>query len=293
MIPKSKGYQIYWPEKRTISVEQNVVFNQNNIHTSDETSSFKAKHSLRGREIKSFRLPRITGQAWKSEDKDILEQQNLQKEPEPHQNQQLQNTITFPLSENIAVNSEIQEEDQPSAEQYGCGKRARPPPGTFRAMNEGLTSAIEIDNDNESASEQLEDINGYFNCFTEYPPDVALVRHNLPDPKNLDEALQGPNAKEWQEALRYKINQLEKLGIWVIEDLPRGHTPIPWSEVVKVKCRPKGKVQSYQVRIVAGGHRQVEGINYMETFSAAAKMPTVHTVLANAAQQDWVKEHIE
>jgi Reverse transcriptase (RNA-dependent DNA polymerase) len=44
---------------------------------------------------------------------------------------------------------------------------------------------------------------------------------------------------------------------------------------------------------VAGGHRQVEGVNYMETFSAAAKMPTVQVVLANAAHQDWEIEHID
>ena len=44
---------------------------------------------------------------------------------------------------------------------------------------------------------------------------------------------------------------------------------------------------------MAGGHRQIEGINYTETFSATAKMPTVHAVLANAAQQDWAIEHID
>ena len=41
-------------------------------------------------------------------------------------------------------------------------------------------------------------------------------------------------------------------------------------------------VQSDRVRIVAGGHRQVKGINYTKTFLAAAKMPMVHVVLANA-----------
>ena len=44
---------------------------------------------------------------------------------------------------------------------------------------------------------------------------------------------------------------------------------------------------------MAGGHRQIEGINYTETFSATAKMPTVHAVLANAAQQDWAIEHVD
>ena len=44
---------------------------------------------------------------------------------------------------------------------------------------------------------------------------------------------------------------------------------------------------------MAGGHRQIEGINYTEMFSAAAKMPTVHAVLANAAQQNWAIEHVD
>ena len=37
----------------------------------------------------------------------------------------------------------------------------------------------------------------------------------------------------------------------------------------------------------------MEGVNYTETFSVAAKMTTVHTVLANAAHQDWEIEHVD
>ena len=44
---------------------------------------------------------------------------------------------------------------------------------------------------------------------------------------------------------------------------------------------------------MAGGHKQVDSVNYSKTFSAAAKMLTVHTVLANAAEQDWEIEHID
>ena len=47
------------------------------------------------------------------------------------------------------------------------------------------------------------------------------------------------------------------------------------------------------MRIVAGGHRQVEGVNYSETFSSTAKMPTVRVILANAATQDWEIEHVD
>jgi hypothetical protein len=60
------------------------------------------------------------------------------------------------------------------------------------------------------------------------PPDIAAIGHASADPKMLDEALRGPNAKEWQAALDYEISQLEKLGTWVVEDLPPGQMAMKW-----------------------------------------------------------------
>ena len=126
----------------------------------------------------------------------------------------------------------------------------------------------------------------------ELPPDFALIGTLGTEPRSLDNALSGPHTKEWQTVLDYEIGQLEKLGTWVIEDLPKGHNTIPCSAVLKEKHGPDGEITSYRVRIVAGGHRQVEGVNYSETFSSVAKMPTVQVVLANAATQDWEIEHV-
>ena len=63
--------------------------------------------------------------------------------------------------------------------------------------------------------------------------------------------------------------------------------------MLKEKCGPDGEITSYRVHIVTGGHKQVEGVNYSETFSSAAKMPTVQVILANAATQDWEIEHVD
>ena len=125
------------------------------------------------------------------------------------------------------------------------------------------------------------------------PLDFTLVGTLNSEPKSLDEALQGLDADKWNKALDYEIDQLEKLGTWVVENLPKGHTAIPCSEVLKIKRGPEGEIQSYRIRILAGGHRQVEGVNYTETFSPAAKMPTVCIVLANAAEQDWEIDHVD
>ena len=153
-------------------------------------------------------------------------------------------------------------------------------------MNEGLIAAIALSVGNISDDKEFEEIVEHHNDLYDLPPDVAFAGHYATDPRTLDEALWGPNAKEWQKALDYEIHQLEKLGTWVVEDLPEGQTAIPCSEITRVKRGPDGNIQAYRVRIVAGGHRQVEGINYTETFSAAAKMPTVRVVLASAAHQD-------
>ena len=84
----------------------------------------------------------------------------------------------------------------------------------------------------------------------ELPPDFALIGALGTEPKSLDDVLSGPHAKEWQTALDYEISQLQKLGTWVIEDLPKGNTAIPCSAVLKEKCGPDGEITSYWVRIV-------------------------------------------
>ena len=43
---------------------------------------------------------------------------------------------------------------------------------------------------------------------------------------------------------------------------------------------------------MAGGCRQVKGVNYSEMFSVA-QIPTVQVVLTNTAIQDWEIEHID
>jgi len=52
-------------------------------------------------------------------------------------------------------------------------------------------------------------------------------------------------------------------------------------------------IESYWVWIVASGQKQVEGVNYTETFLAAAKMPSVQVVLTNTVEQDWEIHHVD
>ena len=289
---ESKGYRIYWPTKRTISVERNIVINQNDVHTTENLTIIHDDALAEGERNKDIQsIPKNPGNV---EDTESISENESQQKPdaeEPNDEPKLSNTIPFPstTAENVQVVPETNTETQPQA--YGRGQRPRKAPGEYKALNEGLVAVAAIDDDLQTeypSSIYSEHPEPTYNL----PPNFAFVGTMDSEPESLDEALRGPKAKEWQTALEYEINQLEKLNTWVVEDLPKQHTAIPCSEVLKIKRGPDGEIKSYRVRIVAGGHRQIEGINYTETFLSAAKMPTVHTVLANAAEQNWEVEHV-
>src|ERR1700749_4235996 len=179
------------------------------------------------------------------------------------------------------------------------GQRARLPPGAYRKLNDGknpLTANIatikDVDEDAESSHQLSSDDNG--DEFPNLPFDFFALHTTMgSELKTLDEALAGPNAKEWQAAYNYEISQLLKMGVFAAEDLPKGETVIPYSLVFKEKCSADGNIELYRVRLVAGGHRQTEGINSDETFSSAAKSPTVYTVFGHAASEDWEINQID
>jgi Reverse transcriptase (RNA-dependent DNA polymerase) len=233
----------------------------------------------------------------KSENGDSENQQSQEKDPEPHQSTKSTSTICFPSSDDPQPDPDLKPQES-NNQQYAHGQRARHKKGHYKAMNEGLVVAItpfvdEIPGNDKAFEEDIQEDTDYPDDNYDLPPNIALAGYCNASPKTFDEAICSPNIKEWEKALAYEISQLEKLETWAVKFLPPGQTAISCSEVVRVKCSPDKQVQSYRVRIVAGGHRQVKGVNYTKTFSAVAKMPTVHIVLANAVHQNWEIEHID
>ena len=214
-----------------------------------------------------------------------VESQSKQEEEEAEDKPQPSNSIPFPPThaQTAKVVPEITNETQTQA--YGRGQHPRKNPGEYRTMNEGLVTMV-ANNVELQSKDMSSDCSENEEAEHFLPPDSAFVSNLCTEPKTLDEALRVSDAKEWQMALDYEIGQLEKLGTWVVEDLPKGQSAIPCNEVLKIKRGPDGEIKSYRVRIVTGGNRQVEGVNYTETFSSVEKMPTVCIVLENAAEQD-------
>ena len=99
---KSKGYRIYWPEKRLITVERNIVFNQDNANVSDEIAITHGRTQSEGEDDKIIQPPPNKDESLENpENKKSADQQYQEDEPEPYQSPKLSNSVPSPSADNF------------------------------------------------------------------------------------------------------------------------------------------------------------------------------------------------
>ncbi|KAH7903203.1 hypothetical protein BJ138DRAFT_982154, partial [Hygrophoropsis aurantiaca] len=97
---------------------------------------------------------------------------------------------------------------------------ARKPPGYYARLNQGERATFAMLDKSVNPTEDGEDENESY-----VPPFYALAAAER-EP-TFQEALNGPDSMEWQEAIDYEISQLEKLKTWEVVHPPRGANIIP------------------------------------------------------------------
>ena len=135
---------VNWPEKRTISVERNVVFNQDDANSHDDTAIIYGEVLSEGEKEKVIQHPQNNAQnVVQPENKEPDNQKLQDDDPESHQGSKFPNKIPLPQSEDEAEpDSEPQEPNQPPAQNYSHSQHARHERGHYKAMNEGLVAAV-------------------------------------------------------------------------------------------------------------------------------------------------------
>jgi hypothetical protein len=93
----------------------------------------------------------------------------------------------------------------------------------------------------------------------------------LSQPSTLEEALSGPEASHWKEALRKEIENFKVRGVFA--DAPQFGKAMQTKIILKKARKPDGSIK-YKVRLVAKGFTQIKGVNYGETYA-----PTISTVV--------------
>jgi hypothetical protein len=57
--------------------------------------------------------------------------------------------------------------------------------------------------------------------------------------------------------------------------------------VFKTKLKPEGSLDRLKAHVVAKGYHQIDGIDYIETFSPVVKLGTIQMIINTALIQGW------
>ena len=100
-----------------------------------------------------------------------------------------------------------------------------------------------------------------------------LLDHD--EPTNYEEAMMSPDFDKWLEAMKSEMGSMYENKVWTLVDLPDDWQAIENKWIFKKKTDADGNVTVYKARLVAKGFRQVQGIDYDETFSPVAMLKSV------------------
>lgn len=127
-------------------------------------------------------------------------------------------------------------------------------------------------------------------------PFVYTVDADDNEPKTVKEAMDGPEAEEWDKGIREELQSLKDLGVYKLvppSELPKGRKVLQNHFVFKCKKNEFGDVVRWKIRLVVRGFEQVYGRDFTSTKSPTARMESLRIILHLAAANNWEIQQID
>ncbi|KAK4383544.1 Retrovirus-related Pol polyprotein from transposon RE1 [Sesamum angolense] len=119
---------------------------------------------------------------------------------------------------------------------------------------------------------------------------VLQVERQREEPKNY---IQASQHKDWRATMDNELDALKKNNTWTVTPLPPNERAIGCRWIFKLKLNADGLVNTHKASLLAKGYNQVEGIDYIDSFSPIAKAVTVRVLLVVATSFHWHLCHVD
>nr|GEX16199.1 retrovirus-related Pol polyprotein from transposon TNT 1-94 [Tanacetum cinerariifolium] len=103
------------------------------------------------------------------------------------------------------------------------------------------------------------------------------------EPNNFKQAMTKPS---WIDATQEKIQNFERLKVWVLVSCPDKVFLIKLKWIYKVKIKEFGGVLKNKARLIAQGFKQEEGIDFEESYASVARIEAIRIFIANATHKN-------
>lgn len=116
---------------------------------------------------------------------------------------------------------------------------------------------------------------------------------SLKDPRTYAEAMRRLDKDEWLMAVEVEINNITRHEVWVVSPMKAGTRQLDTVWVFKRKYNADGDLLKFKARLCVRGFRQIEGIDYNDTFAPTGRLVTLRVLLGMAAALDFEIEQMD
>ena len=120
-----------------------------------------------------------------------------------------------------------------------------------------------------------------------------MTEGNYGEPKTVYEVKQAIEWYQWYRAMNDELKALQGNETWHLVRQPTDREVIPGKWLYKVKLGPSCPVDKYKACYAAKGFKQMEGLDYFETFAATCKPETFRILLQLSAKQGHVMHQFD
>ena len=262
-----KGWKFYNPKTKKVVIS--------------ERADFDERYNYGGVQIKPQCIPPVTEPTYKElipippvEDEGPPSVADVQPNPVVAPHEQPEQPLQPEPQDNEPV-----VDDRPIA--IRRPRRNVQPPRDWWKVREP-TPAISDSEENDSDHDSDRDLNQ----DNEEDDDEHVNAAGELEPSTYAQAIKGPDAVKWKEAMLEEYNAHLANGTWSIVKLPPGQMVVKCKWVYKIKHNADGSIERFKARLVAKGFSQRPGIDYFETFASTMRHATIRVILALAAVED-------